>query len=703
MRDLRHASDHEMAKKDKISPGRSEFTLRAVLLGCFLGIVFGLVTVYIALEVGLNFSASIPIAVLSITVLKYFGRSSILENNIVQTVGSAGESIAAGVVYTIPALLFLGYRLEIWRIFWLSLVGGILGVFFMVPLRDYLVVKEHGKLLYPEGTACAHILISGERGGKFARLVFLGLATGLVYKFLMSGLRLWRSSLEWTATSLRGAVFSIDLSPELLGIGCLIGLRMARLIFAGSVMSSIVLIPLIYFFGENVAGPLYPSTIPINQMNPGEIWSNYLRYAGAGAVVTGGALLLLEALPTVLQSVRGGLRKMRGPGSMVSFDEKRTEHDLPMLYVVLGSLGMLTVLYVLLAWKINPHGSANLVSVLLVAIFGFFFVVVSARITGLMGSSANPISGITIAVLMLTCLLFVAAGWVGGTYEIIAVSIGAVVCIAASNAGTTAQDLKTGYLVGATPSAQQTGLLIGVLTSVLLIGLTLTWLNGASGKPDTVSPVKIPEASQRVEMGVRYEGSNYDLYSVRVGAGIPPGRYMVSPADGMVRYRETQRIGTAQLPAPQAQVMALLVEGLLNHRMRWRLLLIGAFVALVIELCGIRSLPFAVGMYLPLSATAAILAGALIGHFAGMKSAGGGEKEEFQPGILYSSGLIAGGAISAIAVAIIAGTGYGDRFDLGGRIGASFLESPPWAILFFAVLCWMIWKECRKHGSEDSA
>ena len=690
-----------MADQKKTNPGPSEFTLRALLLGSFLGIVFGLVTVYIALEVGLNFSASIPIAVLSITVLKYFGRSSILENNIVQTVGSAGESIAAGVVYTIPALLFLGYRLEIWRIFWLSLVGGVLGVFFMVPLRDYLIVKEHGRLRYPEGTACAHILISGERGGRFARLVFLGLTTGLIYKFLMSGLRLWRSSLEWSATSLRGAVLSIDLSPELLGIGCLIGLRMARLIFAGSVMSSIVLIPLIYFFGEHVTSPLYPSTIPIDQMNPSEIWSNYLRYVGAGAVITGGALLLLEALPTVFRSVRGGLRKMLPSISTVPIAENRTEHDLPILYVVFGSLGMLTVLFVLLAWKINPHGSANLVSVLLVAIFGFFFVVVSARITGMMGSSANPISGITIAVLMLTCLLFVVAGWVGATYEIIAVSIGAVVCIAASNAGTTAQDLKTGYLVGATPSAQQTGLLIGVCTSVLLIGLTLTWLNGASGKPNPVSPVKIPDVSQRVETGVNFKGINYDLYSVRVGAGIPAGRYLVSPQDGMVHFRETQRIGTTQLPAPQAQVMALLVEGLLNHRMRWRLLLIGVFVAVVIELCGIRSLPFAVGMYLPLSATAAILAGGLIGHLSGMKSTEGSEeKEEFQPGILYSSGLIAGGAISAIAVAIIAGTGYGDRFDLGSRIGASFLNSQLWAILFFAVLCWLIWKECRTRGTD---
>jgi putative OPT family oligopeptide transporter len=692
-----------MAKK-KSSPGPSEFTLRAVLLGSFLGVIFGLVTVYIALEVGLNFSASIPIAVLSITVLKYFGRSSILENNIVQTVGSAGESIAAGVVYTIPALLFLGYQLEIWRIFWLSLIGGVLGVFFMVPLRDYLVVKEHGRLLYPEGSACAHILISGEQGGRFARLVFVGLATGLIYKFLMSGLRLWRSSLEWSVDSLRGAVFSVDLSPELLGIGCLIGLRMARLLFAGSVMSSIILIPLIYFFGENVALPLYPSTIPVAQMSPGDIWSNYLRYAGAGAVVTGGALMLLEALPTVFRSVRGGLQKMRLSSSGVSIAENRTERDLPMRYVIFGSVGMLILLYVLLAWKINPHGSGNIVAVLLVAILGFFFVVVSARITGIMGSSANPISGITIAVLMLTCLLFMVAGWVGGTYEIIAVSIGAVVCIAASNAGTTAQDLKTGYLLGATPSAQQIGLLIGVGTSVLLVGLTLTWLNGASGKPTPVSPVKIPEVSQRVDAGTSYEGVSYDLYSVRIGAGIPAGRYLVTPRDGMVRFRETQRIGSSALPAPQAQVMALLVEGLLNRRMRWRLLLIGAFVALVIELCGIRSLPFAVGMYLPLSATAAMLIGAVISHFASMKSSGSSsEEEEFQPGILYSSGLIAGGAISAMTVAVIAGTGYGNRFNVGSRIGAGFLQSMPWAILFFAVLCWVIWNKCRKHGHDGGA
>jgi len=289
----------------------AEFSVRAVLLGSVLGIVFGLVTVYIALRVGLNFSASIPIAVLAITVFKRLGRPSILEQNIVQTVGSAGESIAAGAVYTFPALLFLGYQLELWRIFWLALVGGILGVLFMVPLRQYLIVKQHGQLVYPEGTACADILIAGERGGEFARPVFLGLVIGGLYKLLMSGLHLWRAALDWTVPGLRGAVLSVDLSPELLGIGCLIGLPVARVIFAGSIMSAIVLIPLIYFFGGQLPSPIYPSTVPIDQMSPGDIWSNYIRYIGAGGVITGGVRLLGEALPTVWSSLRGSVRGLR--------------------------------------------------------------------------------------------------------------------------------------------------------------------------------------------------------------------------------------------------------------------------------------------------------------------------------------------------------------------------------------------------------
>lgn len=683
-----------------MSESRTEFTVRAVLLGSFLGVVFGLVTVYVALEVGLNFSASVPIAVLAITLFKRLGNQSILEKNIVQTVGSAGESIAAGVVYTMPALLFLGYRLELWRIFWLALIGGLLGVLFMIPLREYLVVREHGRLPYPEGTACAEILISGEKGGKFARHVFVGLSVGGIYKILMSGLRLWPSAVAWSTNAMRGAVLSVDLAPELLGIGALIGLPVARVIAAGSVMSGIVLIPLIYVFGEQLSTAIYPSPVAIGLMSPGDIWSSYIRYIGAGAVIAGGALLLVDTLPTVMASVASGVRNARAAaGRATALVIARTDQDLSIVVVAIGSLVMLGSLYALLAWKINPHGDANGVSVALVAIFGFFFVAVSARITGLMGSSANPISGITIAVVMLTCLLFVSAGWTGATYEVIAVSIGAVVCVAASNAGTTAQDLKTGYLLGATPRLQQLGLVVGVLTSVLVIGFTLTWLNGDSGAPAAVAAAPLPSTARLMDTGAVANGERYDVYAISAGSGVPPGRYLVTRQGHVLAYRQPQRIGSAELPAPQAQVMAILVEGLLTHQMRWRLLFAGAVVALVLELCGVRSLPFAVGMYLPLSATSTLLFGALISHFARPKSTAEVE-DPFQPGVLYSSGLIAGGAIAAIAVAVASSFGLLDRFDLGRRIGASFLLSRSWAILAFLGLCALLWRYCRS-GEES--
>ena len=608
-------------------------------LGAVLGLLFGLVTVYIALRVGLNFSASIPIAVIAITLFKRVGRPSVLEQNIVQTVGSAGESIAAGAVYTFPALLFLGFSLELWRIFWLALVGGILGVLFMVPLRRHLVVEEHGRLTYPEGTACADILVAGERGGLFARPVFIGLAVGALYKFGVSALQLARSTVEWAIPGLRGAALSLDVSPELLGIGGLIGLPVARVIFAGSIMSAVVLIPLIYFFGAQFQTPIYPSAIPIGQMSPGDIWSSYIRYVGAGGVITGGVRLVVEALPTVVRSLRGHVAKATQASTLRDVETVTQalplrDLDLGPSTVVGGAVAMLGVLYALSVWKLGAGPISAMVAVVLVAVFGFFFVVVSARITGIMGSSANPISGITIAVLMLTCLLFVAVGWTGRAYEVIAISIGAVVCIAASNAGTTAQDLKTGYLVDASPRLQQLGLLVGVITSVLLIGFTLMWLNN------------------------------------------------------------TQRIGSAQLPAPQAQVMAILVDGLLNVRMRWPLLLAGVVIAVVVELMDVRSLPFAVGMYLPLSATASLLVGALITAAANPKASGGLE-DPFRPGILYNSGLIAGGAICAIVIAVLASTGGLAHLDLGSRLGWRLLQSPVWTLVTFAGLCGLVWRESR--------
>jgi len=395
------------------------------------------------------------------------------------------------------------------------------------------------------------------------------------------------------------------------------------------------LIPLIYFFGAQLPTAIYPASVPIDQMNPGDIWSNYIRYVGAGGVIAGGARLLGEALPTAWRSVRAGVGRWLETVRRTSATAPAGETDLSMSVVVGGSVALLIALYVLLMWKINPHNPGNLVSVLLVAVFGFFFVIVSARITGIMGSSANPISGITIAVLMLTCLLFVAVGWTGPTYEIVAVSIGAIVCIAASNAGTTAQDLKTGYLIDASPRLQQIGLLIGVVTSVLVIGYTLLWLNGTG-----------------------------------------------------------HRIGSSQLPAPQAQVMAVLVDGLLNHRMRWPLLMAGVTIAIVVELIGVRALPFAVGMYLPISATGALLIGALVAHWANPKAATA-LGDPFRPGVLYSSGLIAGGAISAIVVAVLTGTGLLDWADLGVQVGWGWLQTPAWALVLFAGLCLTLWRNSR--------
>ncbi len=683
-----------MSSLSTMPPDR-EFSARAVLLGSILGILFGVVTVYVALEVGMNFSASIPIAVLSISVLKYFGRSSLLENNIVQTVGSAGESIAAGVVFTIPALLSLGYPLEIWRITGLAMIGGLLGIFFMIPLRHYLVVEEHGTLVYPEGTACAGVLVAGEKGGKSAGRVFRGLAAGLLAKWLMSGLRLWQSTLVWSFAHWQGAGLSLELSPELMGIGALAGLKVSRELFAGSLFASLVLVPLIYFFGGSTPAALFPSAIPIGQMTPDQISSDYLRYVAAGAVIAGGVILCFQAVPAAFSSLRSRSRRTRTRASEAMEPRKR---DLSLRWVGLACLITLVGLYVLLAWKINPRGPANLLSVLMVAVLGFIFVVVSARITGLMGSSANPISGLTIAVLVIICLIFRFAGWAGASNEIVAVSLGTIVCVAVSNAGTTAQDLKTGYLIGASPYRQQIGLLVGVLTSVLVIGFTLTWLNQQGGLPNRTTLTSLPASSTLVDSRVAFQGHLYEMYAVPIGSELPPGRYLVSPEDGKIHFREPQRIGTRDLPAPQAQVMAILVDGILNRRMQWRLLFAGIAVALVVELCGISSLMFAVGMYLPPSVTAAMTVGALIVR-SRIRGEADRARELSQPWVLYSSGLIAGGAIGAIALAILSNLRTVGQWDAGKWLGWSFLRSAPWALFWYGLLGWLLWRERRSDSA----
>ncbi len=577
-----------------------EFTLRAIVLGALFGLLFGASTVYLGLRAGLTVSASIPIAVLAISVLKRFGGSTILENNIVQTIGSAGESVAAGVVFTIPALIFLtpdgpGY-FNYFQITLLAFAGGILGVLMMVPLRRALIVKEHGVLPYPEGTACADVLVAGERGGALAKTVFMGLGVGAVWKSLSWIVQAFPTtigrSLSRTGT-FPNATLNLDISPEYMGVGYVIGPRIAGVMFAGGVLSWLVLLPLLSIMGNYMTVPFPPipaSGLRIDQMSPNQLWSAYIRYTGAGAVLAAGLITLARTIPTIVSSFRESMKdfsaKSAGAGRV------RTERDIPMTVVLAGTL--LLAIFLVLAPGLPTQG--NPLAAILVVIFGFFFVTVSSRIVGLIGSSSNPVSGMTIATLILTCTIFVALGWTGDAYSPIALCVGALVCIAAANAGATSQDLKTGYIVGATPVLQQYGLIIGVLASALIIGYTTLYLHGV------------------------------------------------------------MTIGSDALPAPQATLMSTIIKGLLSQNLPWGLVLVGVFIAITLELCGIHSLSFAVGSYLPIATTAPIFAGGLVRAYVEKKT-GVVEESEVGSGTLFSSGLIAGGSLAGILYAVLFGNG----------------------------------------------
>ena len=593
-----------------VPPGQSpaELTLRAVIIGALFGLLFGASTVYLGLRAGLTVSASIPIAVLAISVLKRLGGSTILENNIVQTIGSAGESVAGGVVFTIPALIFLTpggpEYFNYFQITVLTFAGGILGVLMMVPLRRALIVKEHGVLPYPEGTACAEVLVAGERGGKLATLVFSGLAVGAFWKALSWVFNIFRTEVGYTAprtSQFPNASLNVDISPEYLGVGYVIGPRIAGTMFAGGVLSWLVLLPLLSILGQYITAP-FPPIHPnftvnpatgrpflISEMSPGQIWSAYIRYIGAGAVLAAGLITLGRTIPTIVRSARDSIKDLSGRAAGAAL--VRTEREIPMNIVLIGSLVL--ALFLVLAPRMPLQG--NVLAAVLIVVFGFFFAVVSSRITGLIGSSSNPISGMTIATLILTCLLFVALGWTGDAYGPVALCVGAVVCIAAANAGNTSQDLKTGYIVGATPLYQQIGLIVGVVVSAFAIGLTT-------------------------------------LYLHRVFT-----------------------IGSEAIAAPQATLMATIIKGLLSQNLPWGLVLVGVFLAVTLELCGIHSLSFAVGAYLPVATTAPIFAGGLVRWWVESKS-GVKEESELGAGTLFSSGLIAGGSICGILFAVLVGT-----------------------------------------------
>jgi len=642
-----------------------EFTLKAILLGSFFGIIFGAATVYLALRAGLTVSASVPIAVLSIAVFKKLGKSTILENNMVQTIGSAGESVAAGVVFTVPALLFLSNGADYFKyfvIFLLAAIGGTLGVLFMIPLRRPLIVNEHGTLPYPEGTACADVLIAGEKGGNLAKMVFAGVGISMLYKFLYGILGLWRETATWFQTGKDGtipdATLSCDVTPEYLGLGYIIGPKIAGELASGGVLSWLALIPLISIF--------VPETRLVEDLTKlgfSEGWRNghshaewiyraYVRYIGAGAVACAGVMTLVKTLPTIVGAFKESVKSL-GAGAGAA-KKVRTDDDLGMGIVVVGSIVLALLIAILPGF---PHGPfpGSLIMSLLVVVFGFFFVTVASRIVGIIGTSSNPISGMTIATLMGTCLVFVLMGRTGEAYQPVALCVGALVCIAAANAGATSQDLKTGFLVGATPRRQQIGFIIGVLVSTLVIGGTLFLLDKT------------------------YAGG------------------------------EAHGIGGPKLAAPQATLMATIIKGLLAQNLPWAPVLVGVFLAFMAQMAGAHALSWAVGAYLPLSTTFPIWIGGMMKGLV-EKVSHKKQESELSSGMLYATGLVAGGSLGGVLIALVAFTGDSifhmekptllEKLDLGETfypILKNGIAGDVLCALVFAGLCLLLVRNARKN------
>ncbi len=596
---------------EKVTP---EFTATSIIIGVLLAIIFGAANAYLGLRVGMTVSASIPAAVISMGVIRVImKKDSILESNMVQTIGSAGESLAAGAIFTLPALFLWANEGKteapnLLTISLIALVGGVLGVLFMIPLRNALIVKEHGVLPYPEGTACAEVLLAGEEGGASAKTVFAGMGLSAVFKFITDGLKVVPGVITAPIRSLRTA-FSAEVYPALLGVGYICGIKIASYMFAGALLGWFVLIPAITIFG----GPttMYPGDVPIAQMyaegGADAIWGSYIRYIGAGAVAAGGIISLIKSLPLIVSTFKDSLKGLKGGTKAGSL---RTEQDMDMRLVLGGSLVLILVIWLL------PAIPVSLIGALLVVVFGFFFATVSSRMVGLVGSSNNPVSGMAIATLLFSTLVLKVTGNTGVSGMIGAIAIGSVICIVAAMAGDTSQDLKTGYILGATPKKQQIGELLGAVVAAFTIGGVLLLLNSAWG------------------------------------------------------------FGTTELAAPQATLMKMITEGVMNGNLPWPLVLIGIFAAIVVEILGIPVLPVAIGLYLPLELSATIMIGGVIRWIVDKKSAD--KNGEASGGVLFCSGLIAGEGLVGILLAILAVVGVSSKFDLSssvntGRIGGIVL------------------------------
>ncbi len=701
-----------------------EFGLAPIIVGAALGIVFGASSLYLVLQVGMTVSASIPIAVLSITLFRLFtplfGRNAtILENNMVQTTGSAGESIAFGVGVTMPALLILGYNLELTRVMLVAVLGGLLGVLMMIPLRRMFIVKQHGKLVYPEGVACADVLMVGEKGGASAGTVFTGFGIGFIYQFLMQALKGWPDEptgpLKVGAYEFQGASLALEAKPALLGVGYVIGPRISCIMVAGGILASWVLTPAIVLFGQGMTTPLYPAEKPISQMSLGEIWHDYVLYIGAGAVAAGGIISMMQSLPTIVGSVRAGVRDLasRSSGQREARVASRLDRDLSMKVVVLGCLGLVAAITMAPMLNMNVWGAS------LIVLFGFLFVTVSARLTGEIGSSSNPISGMTVATLLMTCLIFVAVGWTGEFYRLMALSVAGIVCIACSNGGTVAQCLKTGYIVGATPRAQQIGILVGALTSALVIGWTLLLLNDTatvySRQNLPTTAVDASKLSAREHVGGSYaaqDSGEYLVLHARAGeiSGVPAGKYLVDDG-GKIQYLVDPGINgrlknhddgseVEKFNAPKAALMSFIVDGILTQKLPWSLVLLGVAISIVLELSGVPSLPFAVGVYLPLSASTPIFCGGALRWLADKWSRRSATESEMSPGVLLSSGYIAGGTIAGIIAALLL-----IKYKTLAHVGPTNLgdiASNNWTtVIAFAVLCVvLLWIGSRRNSTE---
>ena len=660
-----------------------ELTAKSILLGSLFGVIFGAATVYLALKAGLTVSASIPIAVIAITLGRRFFKTTILENNIIQTTGSAGESIAAGVAFTLPGFLFLSSPdsasyFNYMTILILAIVGGMLGTLLMVPLRKALIVNEHDTLPYPEGTACGDVLKAGEKGGDFAKTAFWGLGVAFSYAILQKILHVIAETPYWitqqTNKFFPSAKLSGEITPEYLGVGYIIGPRIAGVLVAGGVLSWLVLIPLLSSIvpADTIAiqlvklgyladvakdggkGGWNAATHTFNDYSSA-IYYAFIRQIGAGAVAAGGIITLIKTVPTIVKSIKGSVSSIKNNAGETN-SVLRTERDLSLKVVGIGSLALVALIAILPQVPGDSILQKLLIGIL-VLIFGALFVTVSSRIVGLIGSSNNPISGMTIATVMGTSLIFIAVGWTGETYEPLVLVVGGMICIAAANAGATSQDLKSGYIVGATPRNQQIALFVGAIVSSIVIGLTI--------------------------------------------------KYLDKPTSEMVAQGINHAIGTEKYPAPQATLMATLIKGILSFNLDWQFVFVGVFVAVVMELCGIRSLSFAVGAYLPLSTTLPIAIGGAIKGLVDRKkkkedTEKNTEEDELGKGSLFATGLVAGGAVAGVVIAFIVGSDSGEKLlnkiSLEGAISSGIGTNMYYllGVLFFAVMGWMLYKTAMK-------